>query len=153
MKMIMDCGGVLLSVRSFKHNCRMPGPRLGLLVQGHLIKWTTLEYYGLPQWLNGNESACTAGDVGEAGSVPGLGKMPWRKKWQPTPVFLPGEFHGQRSLMDFSPWNGKESDTIEHSRAHLNILHAWSSFSHQVPTVALLWTHYNFSNYKAQNTL
>ena len=80
MKTTMDCGGVLSSV---KHNSRMPGPRRGLLVQGHLIKWTPLEYYGLPQWLNGNESACTTGDVGEVGSVPGLGKMLWRNrnKW------------------------------------------------------------------------
>ena len=31
---------------------------------------------------------------------------PWRKAWQPTPVFLPGEFHGQRSLVDYSPWDG-----------------------------------------------
>ena len=35
------------------------------------------------------------------------------KKWQPTPVFLPGEFHGQRSLADYSPWGRKESDTTE----------------------------------------
>ena len=34
-------------------------------------------------------------------------KIPWRKKWQPTPVFLPGEFHGQRSLADYSPWGHK----------------------------------------------
>ena len=34
---------------------------------------------------------------------------PWRRKWQPTPIFLPGEFHGQRSLVDYSPWDWKES--------------------------------------------
>ena len=38
---------------------------------------------------------------------------PWRKTWQPTPVFLPREFHGQRSLMGYSPWGHKESDTTE----------------------------------------
>ena len=37
----------------------------------------------------------------------------WRKKWQPTPVFLPGESHGQRSLVGYSPWSHKESDTTE----------------------------------------
>ena len=37
----------------------------------------------------------------------------WRRKWQPTPVFLPGEFHVQRSLADYSPWGHKESDTTE----------------------------------------
>ena len=34
----------------------------------------------------------------------GLGRIPWRKKWQPTPVLLPGKSHGQRSLADYSPW-------------------------------------------------
>ena len=38
-------------------------------------------------------------------------KMPWRRKWQPTPVFLPGKSHGQRSLVGYSPWGHKESDT------------------------------------------
>ena len=42
-----------------------------------------------------------------------VGKIPWRREWQPTPVFLPGEFHGQRSLMGCSPWGRKESDTTE----------------------------------------
>ena len=40
-------------------------------------------------------------------------EFPWRRKWQPTPVFLPGEFHGQRSLMGYSPWGPKELDTTE----------------------------------------
>ena len=38
---------------------------------------------------------------------------PWRRKWQPTPVFLPRKSHGRRSLTDYSPWGGKESDTTE----------------------------------------
>ena len=40
-------------------------------------------------------------------------KIPWRRKWQPTPVFLPGESHGQRSLVGYSPQGRKESDTTE----------------------------------------
>ena len=39
--------------------------------------------------------------------------MPWRRKWQPTPVFLPGKSHGQRSLEGYSPWGHKESDRTE----------------------------------------
>ena len=35
---------------------------------------------------------------------PGVGKISWRREWLPTPIFLPGEFHGQRSLVDCSPW-------------------------------------------------
>ena len=41
------------------------------------------------------------------------GKMPWRREWQPTPVFLPAEFHGQRNLVGYSPWGCKESDMAE----------------------------------------
>ena len=44
---------------------------------------------------------------------PWVGKISWRREWQPTPVFLPGESHGQRSLVDYSPWGHKESDTTE----------------------------------------
>ena len=42
-----------------------------------------------------------------------VGKIPWRRDWQPTPVLLPGEFHGQRSLVVYSPWGRKDSDTTE----------------------------------------
>ena len=41
------------------------------------------------------------------------GKIPWRRKWQPAPLFLPGESCGQRSLVGYSPQSHKESDTIE----------------------------------------
>ena len=47
------------------------------------------------------------------GFNPWVGKIPWRRAWQPTPVFLPAESHGQRSLMDYSPWDRKEPDTTE----------------------------------------
>ena len=48
-----------------------------------------------------------------------VGKISWRRKWQPTPVFLPGKVHGQRSLGGYSPWGHKESDTTEQlSTAH-----------------------------------
>ena len=56
------------------------------------------------------ESACSAGGPG---SIPGLGRSPWRREWEPTPVFLPGEFHRQRSLVGYSPWGCKEVNTTE----------------------------------------
>ena len=49
---------------------------------------------------------------------PSVGKIPWGRKWVPTPVFLPGESHGQKSLMGYSPWGHKESDTTEHLSTH-----------------------------------
>ena len=48
--------------------------------------------------------------------VPWVGKIPWRRKWQPTPTLLLGKFHGQRSLAGYNPWDHEESDTTEHSR-------------------------------------
>ena len=65
---------------------------------------------GLPPWLRGKKSACNAEDPG---LIPWVRKIPWRRAWQPTPVFLPGESHGQRSLVGYSPWGRKESDTTE----------------------------------------
>ena len=53
--------------------------------------------------------------------VPSLGqKIPWRRKWQPTPAFLPGEFYGQKSLVGYSPWGLKESDMTEYARTIRN---------------------------------
>ena len=49
----------------------------------------------------------------EIGFDPWIGKIPWRRKWQPAPVFLPGESHGRRSLASYSPQGRKESDTTE----------------------------------------
>ena len=50
------------------------------------------------------ESAC---NVGDRGLIPGLGRFPWRRKWQPIPVFLLGESHGWRSLVGYSPWGSQ----------------------------------------------
>ena len=44
---------------------------------------------------------------------PRVGKIPWRRIRQPTPVFLPGKSHGQRKLMGYHPWGHKESDTTD----------------------------------------
>ena len=55
---------------------------------------------GLPWWLSSEESACSASDMGRRhGSDSWFRKIPWRRNWQPTPLFLPGESHGQRSLV------------------------------------------------------
>ena len=56
-----------------------------------------------PGGANGKESAPNAGDIREASSMPGSGRFPWRREWQPTPVFSPGESHGQRGLVGYSP--------------------------------------------------
>ena len=52
---------------------------------------------------------------------PWVRMMPWGKKQQPTPVFLPGKFHGQRSLLGYSPWGREESDTTERLHFHFSL--------------------------------
>ena len=62
----------------------------------------TLHTYLLPWWLRW-QSICL--QWWRPGFDPWVGKIPWRKKWQPTPVFLPEKFHGRRSLVGYSPWD------------------------------------------------
>ena len=56
---------------------------------------------------------------------PWVGRIPWRREWQPTPIFLPGEFHGQRSLAGYNPWVSKQLDTAECNNV-LHVLTPWS---------------------------
>ena len=67
-------------------------------------------WLGPPRWLSGEESAC---QCRRCRFNPWVGRIPWRKKWQPTPVFLPGKSHGQRSLAGYSPRGRKELDMSE----------------------------------------
>ena len=64
----------------------------------------------LPRWFSTKESTC---QFRRHGFGPWVGKFTRRRKWQPTPVFLPGESHGQGSLVRYSPWGRKESDMNE----------------------------------------
>ena len=81
---------------------------------------TVLVLFPLPSWLSGKEATC---QCRRHGFYPWVRKVPWRRKWQPTPVFLPGESHGQGSLAGYSPWGGKELDTTEQLTATLSLLH------------------------------
>ena len=61
-----------------------------------------------------------AGDTRNTGSIPGIGKIPWRRAWQSTLVVLPGESPGQRSLASYSLWSHKESDSTKRLSMHAN---------------------------------
>ena len=74
-----------------------------------------LVHCGLPRWCSGKESASQCRRCRFDFLV---GNIPWRRKEQPTPVFLPGKSHGQRNQVGYSPWGHKESDTTEH--AHIS---------------------------------
>jgi len=58
---------------------------------------------GLPRAASGKDSSCQCGRHKRCGFVPWVGKIPWRRAWQPTPILLPGESHRQRSMAGYSP--------------------------------------------------
>ena len=72
----------------------------------------------LPGGASGNQSACECKRCRRHGFHPWVGKVPWRRAWQPTPVFLPGESHAQRSLVGYSPRDHKWLDTTERTHTH-----------------------------------
>ena len=91
---------------------------------------------GFPGGASGKESTCQCSRQKRLRFDPWVGKMPWRRAWQPTPVFLPGESHGQRSLAGYSPWGHRESDmteVAEHARTcGLWWVWLWSSIIYTV---------------------
>ena len=74
--------------------------------------------FGLPRWLGSKESACQCRRCKRCRFDLWVGKILWRRKWQPTPAFLPGKIHGQRSLAGYRPWGHKESDMTERLCMH-----------------------------------
>ena len=101
----------LSGLSSMSVDCRGQELRLATILESHWDQ-RSLEITlfkpspGLPCWLSGKESAC---QCRRPGFDPWVGKIPWRRKWQPTPVFLPGESHGQRRLAGYSPWGCKRA--------------------------------------------
>ena len=86
------CGSAFL----FKHWCL-----------SDTTAWLSIYFkFGLSWWLSGKESTC---QCWRCRFDPWVSKIPWRRKWQPIPVFLPGKYRGQRSLAGYSPWGLKES--------------------------------------------
>ena len=87
------------------------------------LKWLSMNFFiGIPMWLSCKDTTC---QCRRCGFDPWVGKVPWRKKWQPTPVFLPGKSHGQRSLTGYSPWACKESDVTERTHTSLLGVEGW----------------------------
>ena len=85
---------------------------------------------GLPRWLIGKESTCQSRGLR---FDPWVRKIPWRRKWEPTPVFLPGKSHGQRSLVVCNgPWGSKELDRTEWLGMHTHTTSCCQESVHQV---------------------
>ena len=77
---------------------------------------------GFPGGTGGKESTSKCRRHRRPGFGPWVGKIPWSRKWQPTPAFLPGKFRGQRSLAGYSLWDRKELDRTEHAHTHTTFL-------------------------------
>ena len=75
-------------------------------------------YCPVPGGAGGNASSCQCRRRKGPRFDPWVGKIPWRRKWQPIPVFLPGESHGERNLDCYTPWGGKELDTTKRTHRH-----------------------------------
>ena len=96
----------------YGHSCSSIGHMVDCCISAPCYT-TSLNSYtlalGLPWGSDSKESACSAGDPGS----PWVGKISCQRKWQPNPVFLPGESHGRGSLAGHSPWGHKEGDMTE----------------------------------------
>ena len=75
-----------------------------------MLTLSTIPVWGFPGGSDGKVFAYNAGDPS---SIPGSGIFLWSRKWHPTLVLLPGKSHGRRSMVGYSPWGRKESDTTE----------------------------------------
>ena len=87
-------------------------------VQFHSFACEYSSLMGLPQWLSSKEFTCSAGDTGDTGSIPGLGRSPGGGHGNPLQYSCLENPHGQRSLAGYSPWGRKESDTTELLSVH-----------------------------------
>ena len=99
---------------------------------------STYIHKGLPLWLTGKKSIC---QCSKHGFQPWAGKIPWRREWLPTPVFSPGEFHGQRSLPE--PLNINNKYIHNHWTLFLeNVSFEWKGDNIWSSLWRLFWPHY-----------
>ena len=72
-------------------------------------------YMIFPGGASGEEFTCQCRRQNRLRFQPCIGKITWRREWQPSPAFLPGKSHGQRSLVGYRPWGPKESEATKHT--------------------------------------
>ena len=108
-------------------DCSPPGPYIHGIFQARVLEWgaiafsvlllfkksTQMVLEGFPGGTSGKEPTCQCRRCKRCEFDPWVRKVPWRREWQPTMVFLPGESHGQKSLVGYSPWGCKESNITE----------------------------------------
>ena len=137
---------------SFQHKTLLPSPVIS--TTGYYFLFGSISSFFLELFLHSSPVACWA--------PTNLGRSPfsvisfclWRRKWQPTPTFLPRKSHGQRSLVGYSPWSHKESDTPEQLHFHCK----WNTpkcQSRRTCIHLLLWEFQNYNlllnNHRQEN--
>ena len=89
--------------------------QLQVTLKNVIVIMVVILTWGLPCWLSSKESAWNTGVAGDSGLIPGWG----RRAWQATPVFSPGESHGQRSQAGYSPWGSKRASFYQWAKLSL----------------------------------
>ena len=102
--------------------------------ESHLMWRGSLPFEGFP---GGSDSKAPAYNAGRPGFDPWVGKILWRRQWQPTPVLLPGKSRDEWSLVGYSLWDHKESDTTERLPFHF---HLNKSFQRNLTFPAYIWS-------------
>ena len=103
----------LLSISLLDQPTNQKGKRAKFSFPLPVIRGPCVSSLGFPGGSDRKESTCNARAAGDVGSIPGWGKIPWRMERLPTPVFLPGEFHGWKSLAGYCSEDHRESDITE----------------------------------------
>ena len=113
-------------------DCSLPGSSIHGIFQARVLEWGAIAFSGIYVCMlfhchtSGKESTCQRRRRKRFRFNPWVGKIPWSRKWQPTPVFLPRKFQGQRNLAGYSPWGHRESDMTEHTHTHTHTLKFWN---------------------------
>ena len=94
----------------------------------------TSQEKGIPRWHNRKESTCLCRRCKRHGFDPWVGKILWSRKWQATPVFLLGKFHGQRRLAGYSPWGRR----FGHDWVHISHTHTHTHTARRRPELEIL---------------
>ena len=102
-----------LTLTALKFHKGLSSKSVSLKPAGVCLSIVPDEWRGLPSGSAIKKSMCNAGVAGDVGSIPGSGRCPGGGHGSTTPVFLPGESHGQRNLLGYIPWGCKELDMTE----------------------------------------
>ena len=93
---------------------------------------TSSSKYRLPRWHSDKEATCQCSWHKRHGFDPCIRKIPWSRKWQPTPGSSPGKFKGQRSLVGYSPWSCKKCYMTEHT--YFSLINIFKAVNFPLPT-------------------